>query len=396
VGPVLPVRDRGHAAVRVTAVEALNEREQHIHDLAYELGAEHMKRRIETAADEVIGMTRPAPDPLELGPYDDDSAFARTMLLRSQLGALPAVEPLIDGVLSLHSAIVLFGPTGAGKTALAIGLACSVGTGTHWLGREVKPCPVLYVVGEGASGLDLRVAAWEAAWDTKVDDTEVRFYVKPESLAGRDVWAQIGDEARRARARFVVLDTFSSLAPDADETRDAPIFTRRLSDLAVAISGTALVVHHPGWGDADRTRGGYQLEANVDEVLKLAGGPQSDLVELTRKKVKEGPSGSRVWLRRRPVLLGYDERGRERSSVVMESASRDDEAERAVGDAEVVVREVFGTSGASRAQLRDVLVERLAASRASAYVHITRLEAAGVIRRAGGTDTRPWYEVMAP
>ena len=99
------------------------------------------------------------------------------------------------------------------------------------------------------------------------------FSVKPDSFTDRKVWAELTVEAIDLGVRFVVLDTFSSLAPDADETKDAPVFTRRLSDLAAAIDGTALAVHHPGWGDSDRTRGGYQLEANVDEVLKLSGGP---------------------------------------------------------------------------------------------------------------------------
>src|SRR5207244_917150 len=107
------------------------------------------------------------------------------------------------------------------------------------------------------------------------------------------VWAELADEARDLGAGFVVLDTFSSLAPDADETRDSALFTRRLCNLAAAIGGTALTVHHPGWSDSERSRGGYQLEANVDEVLLLRGNAQNPLIELERKKVKEGPAGAR-------------------------------------------------------------------------------------------------------
>jgi hypothetical protein len=96
-----------------------------------------------------------------------------------------------------------------------------------------------------------------------------------------------------------LFDTFSSLGPDADEVKDAPLIMRRLSDLSAAVDGTAVLVHLPGWGDSGRARGGYQIEANADEVLILTGLANESLVSLTRKKVKDGPSGSTVWLRRR-------------------------------------------------------------------------------------------------
>ena len=242
------------------------------------------------------------------------------MLRRSELAKLPSVEPLIEGMLSLRAAAVLFGPTGAGKTFVALSWAYSVGTGTTWLGRAATRCRSLYVVGEGAFGLDHRVSALERAWGVEVDDESLIFSVKPASFTDRKTWAELTAEAVDLGVRFVLLDTFSSLAPDADETKDAPTFTRRLSDLAGAIDGTAVVVHHPGWSDSDRTRGGYQLEANVDEVLRLSGGPASPIVELTRKKVKEGPAGPSMWLRRKAWPLGEDENGKPYGSVVIEAA----------------------------------------------------------------------------
>ena len=96
---------------------------------------------------------------------------------------------------------------------------------------------------------------------------------------------------------FVILDTFSSLAPEADETKDAAMMMRRMSNLLTSILGTVMLVHPPGWSDSSRTRGGYQFEANADEVLvaqEISKG--SDMFTLTRKKVKDGPSGQIFYL----------------------------------------------------------------------------------------------------
>jgi hypothetical protein len=229
-------------------------------------------------------------------------ALGGTPYRRSQLAALPAIEPLVVDLISRRSTVLVVGPPGVGKTFFMLGVACAVGMGVKWLGRAVHPGKVLYIVGEGAHGLNQRLIAWEQAWDVTVADDRIEFRVKPGSLAVDATWVALAAYAVEFGASLVVIDTFSSCAPDADETKDASRITRHLSDLAAAIDGTTVLVHHPGWGDTGRARGGSQLEANPDEVLVLARGPDaSGAVTVTRKKVKEGPSGVQMWLRLKPA-----------------------------------------------------------------------------------------------
>lgn len=325
-----------------------------------------------------------APAPADVGADTEPTKLSQKLMKRSELAKLPPVEPLIQDTLSLRSAVVLIGPTGAGKTFLALSWACCVGTGKRWLGKDVERAPVLYVVGEGAHGLDARVTAWEASWETTVGDQDVQFIIRPDSLTNMDTWHDITTEAHDFGARLIILDTYSSLAPDGDETKDAATTMRRLSDLAAAIDGTVVLVHHPGWSDSERARGGSQIEANADEVILLRGNAHTDLVEMERKKVKEGVAGRKTWLRRRPC----------NESIVIDLA-HEAAAYQVVGDkVEETIRDLFRGDTVSGAVIRDALIERLDLSRTVAYEHVKRLAAQGVLSKCGGTNTRPLYVVV--
>jgi hypothetical protein len=335
-------------------------------------------------------------DPAWVPPADDEevpqeepsepSRFARTILRRSQLRDLPPVEPLIEGMISLRSTVMLIGSSGAGKTFLSIAWGCSIGTGTPWLGREVQRAKVLYTVGEGANGLDDRITAWERAWGVKVGDDDVMFSIRPESLAEMTTWVEMRREAADLGCRVIILDTFSSLAPDADETKDAATTMRRMSDLAAAIDGTVILVHHPGWGDATRARGGSQLESNADEVLILHGTKTDPLIALERKKVKEGVSGEKTWLRRKPA----------HGSVIIEGVGAQEQIEALAATAEQIARLVFGIDTFTRSQLRDALMERMSVSNSTAYQHITAMKESGSLRFVSGKGRAALYEMEHP
>jgi hypothetical protein len=312
--------------------------------------------------------------------------FTRTVLRRSDLRHLPAVEPLIAGVMSMRSTVVLIGSSGAGKTFLSLAWACSIGTGRRWLGRDTRREKVLYVVGEGANGLDDRITAWELAWDAKVSDDDVQFSIRPDSLTAESTWTEMRREAVTSGRRVIFLDTFSSLAPDADETKDAATMMRRMSDLAAAIDGTVILVHHPGWGDVTRARGGSQLESNADEVLILLGTKTDPLIALERKKVKEGVSGDKTWLRRRPS----------HGSVIIESVAAQEHDVAVAATADQVALLVFGAEEFTRSQLRDALMERLTISASTAYEHITKMDKTRSLVKVGGKGRLATYRMKDP
>jgi len=323
----------------------------------------------------------------------DDDHLLGHLMRRSDLGKLPPLTPLVKGLLDYPTTAVLVGSYGIGKTFLVLSLACCVATGRAWVGQQVERRKVLLVVGEGGSGLDKRIAAWEQGYNggEPVGDDDLLVMVQPQSLKNDQVWQRIAERCAADGIGFVVLDTLSSLAPDADETKDAAWMVRQMGQIATAISGTVLLVHHPGWGDPGRTRGGYQFEGNADCVLLLTGTADEPVVSLTRKKVKDGQGGQAFWLRRVPVELHGDHLGH--SSVVLQTVDPADAGVPYVERIKVVL-EVYGEQGATGPQLMDELGEGI--TRATFYRHLNRAVEDGAVEQRGTASRRRYFTAEKP
>jgi putative DNA primase/helicase len=259
--------------------------------------------------------------------FDPGTLAGGRLLDRDELALIPPIRPFIEGVMKRPSACVLVAPYGSFKSFLALSWALCSATGKQWLGRKVEKAKVLFVVGEGGSGLDARIRAWEAAFNggQRVPKEDFRTLVAPASLTDPATWAAITAFCVEHGIGFVILDTLSSLASDADETKDSAPIMRHLSDLASAIDGPALLVHHPGHSDHKRTRGGYQFEGNADEVFLMARASKgSPLVSLTMKKEKDDEDGNVIWLQAEKVMeLTADEDMTVISLVLKEAGAQD-------------------------------------------------------------------------
>jgi hypothetical protein len=242
----------------------------------------------------------------KLGTLREQFKSLGRILDRAELASLPKPIPLIEGWIDTRTAVVMIGATGTNKTFTLIGWACSMATGKPWLGHEVKiePCTVIYVVGEGASGFDARISAWELEHDLAVPEGRLILMLQPDSLTLSEFWEELRKCAQEVGARLIILDTFSSLAPDADESKDAATVVRHMTQLSGEIDGAVVLAHHTGWGPQNRARGGSQLESNPDSTVvlqKLDPDNADSVVSVWRKKDKDGPAGKKIHISRTVV-----------------------------------------------------------------------------------------------
>lgn len=189
------------------------------------------------------------------------------ILNRSQLGALPKPAPLIKGILNLNSTAWIAGPPGSYKTFLALDYGLHVATGRDYQGIPVAGGNVLYVAGEGTSGLDQRITAWEKARGLPV---EYMYFLTRAVPVTHSDWYHLIDVAKTMEARMVILDTQARMAGGLDEN-SVPDMGRYISGVDAMREATGACVtsiHHSSKGGS-ALRGSSAVQGAADTIITV-------------------------------------------------------------------------------------------------------------------------------
>lgn len=187
---------------------------------------------------------------------------------RSGLESLQPPTPLIEGVIDVGTMVVLAGQFGTFKSFATVGWACSVATGTSWMGRAVPVAkPVLYVAAEGASGIKLRVNAWEKSTGVTVPDHMLITLSLALNIGDDDACRELLTICREFKIGMVVFDTLHRVTGGLDEnsSKDMHRVTYVADALRESLGATTVYAHHTGHGAA-RSRGASSIEDDADCV----------------------------------------------------------------------------------------------------------------------------------
>lgn len=243
---------------------------------------------------------------------------AKPRLLTSAAAVMAAMRPpqwLVDGYLETDALAMLYGPPNGGKSFVAIDLACSVATGTPWLGTKVKRGAVIYVAGEGHNGLARRLKAWQVLRQVEIGDVPLYLSQQSVQLFNQQAAIELSEEIaaiaieRQVQPLLVVIDTLArNFGGDENSAEDATQFVSHIDAFVRKRFGcNVLIIHHSGH-NADRARGSTAFKAAMDQELKLSGGG-GNAIELAVTRMKDGDTPPTRLFEIESVAVGVDEHG---------------------------------------------------------------------------------------
>lgn len=203
---------------------------------------------------------------------------------------------------------MLYGPSGEGKSFVALDWACHVATGQSWLGRTVRQGPVVYVAAEGGPSITKRVFAWGQAHRLE-DIPAIYFAIEPIPMFGEGVQT---DRLQQLCAsvnilpRLVVIDTFARCFVGGEENsaKDVGTFVEAARRIQDGTGATVLLVHHTGKA-GDTERGSSALRAASDTMIGLHR--ERGVIELINTKQKDAVEFDPITVRLRQVDVDLED-----------------------------------------------------------------------------------------
>ncbi|MBF0035079.1 AAA family ATPase [Citrobacter freundii] len=226
-------------------------------------------------------------------------------LRRGSEGFNISQDYLVKGLIPTGALCSIYGPGGSFKSFLAVSLACHVASGKPWSGRRVNQGAVLFIAGEGGTGVARRIRAWELSVNDEIVlqnlfrvDCPV-FPASPESiqqviLATQDIFQLTG-----MPVRLIILDTLARCFGSSDENtaRDMGAFIQGCDAIRYHTHSTMLIVHHSG-KDQDRgARGSSAFQAALDAEFNVRREGRRNAITLSCTKMKDAEM---------PEIAAYD------------------------------------------------------------------------------------------
>ncbi|WP_250501427.1 bifunctional DNA primase/polymerase [Caballeronia sp. GAWG1-5s-s] len=259
-------------------------------------------------------------DPAKVRIAPEVDAGRYRLLSADDLLNAPPLSWLVRGVLPASGLAALYGPSGSGKSFLALDLCAAVAGGAEWFERRVTAAPVTYLCLEGEAGLSKRTHAWREHYGRALPD-RMAFITQSFDLRNEadvdDLCAAVSEAG--LRDGLLVIDTLNRAAPGADEnaSTDMGALIEACKAIQRAVGGVVLAVHHTGKDAAKGLRGHSSLFAALDAGIEVRR--DGERREWSVAKSKDDADGARNAFRLQLVELGEDADGELETSCVVEA-----------------------------------------------------------------------------
>lgn len=213
-----------------------------------------------------------------------------------QLEGFEGLKWIVDGLFHLGSIVMVWGPSGAGKTAWLIDLMLAISARDQWAGRPVHNVGVLYCAMEGSEGFRNRVLAAVEYHDIRPSPSyRLRFLFEPIDLADDESLVRLAASVDKYSSQLIIIDTLAAaLAGKMDESsnRDMAAVIQNAKRLSWATGATVLLTHHTGHNESHE-RGATAMRGGVDTSISIKR--RKDERYWTVEKQRDGEEGFGGW-----------------------------------------------------------------------------------------------------
>jgi hypothetical protein len=236
------------------------------------------------------------------GPPEPERPPMRERLLSvADLANLPRLEPVVSQLLDFDTIVLAYGRRDSAKSFVAIDLLNSVASGTRWHGRTVTTATAIYVVAEGAAGLNPRFVAWrdcDRNLGTALPPEQLMILPEPVNLLNPAAVGEFATMAAEIGARLIIFDTLARCMVGGDENsaKDAGMAIEQLDVIRRRTSACIIVVHHSGKNLDNGARGSSAFEAACDTVLEIGMADNIVMITATKQKNHVAPNPIRLRL----------------------------------------------------------------------------------------------------
>lgn len=222
------------------------------------------------------------PDELE---YELEEIPVFKLIAATELTKQPAqINYLIEDYLPEKSIVEIFGAAGSGKSFIALDMGFCIANGIDWHGLKTQEGTVVFLAGEGFSGIGQRLRALEIKYGIPAN----HFFIskQPASLTDDQNAAWVAESIKPHDPVLIVIDTLSRNfgAGDENSTRDMNTFINNI-DVHIKMDATVLILHHTGHVEKTRARGSSVLNCAMDCEYSVTKSER--LITLANTKMKE-------------------------------------------------------------------------------------------------------------
>lgn len=227
------------------------------------------------------------------------------------------LDYLIEGLLTSRGRSVVGGPSGSGKSFLALHAAYCIARGQEFFDFAVERGAVIYQAGEGGLGMKRRQRAYRKHFKVR-DDEDVPLVVLPAKV---DLFSKEGDTEKliatiKAIAltltmplKAVFIDTLATATTGADENsgKDMSVVLANIARIEEECRCHVCLVHHMN-ADGKKLRGHTSIHANVDTVIVVTQDEETRIRTARLAKQKDDEDGTKITFSLASVEVGLNQK----------------------------------------------------------------------------------------